>query len=176
MATKILYLHGLESGPGGTKVRHLQARGLTVLAPQLPTEAVSDLLRSGPTMPLLKTAMQPAIDAAAVAIAAGGFDVVVGSSFGGAVALALAEQGYAGPLLLLAPAGRKLLAIEALAPRGATLVLHARQDEVVPCGDSLLLVEKSAGLVQLWLVDDNHRLERSLADGTIEAAVRAVAG
>jgi len=174
---KLLYLHGLESGPLGTKVRHLQARGFDVHAPQLPTEAVGDLLRSGPTMTLLKTAMQPAIDVAGRAVAAGGFDVVVGSSFGGAVALAVAEQGYDGPLLLLAPAGRTLLGIEALrARRGATLVLHARQDDVVPCRDSLLLVEKSAGHLQLWLVDDNHRLERSLADGTIEAAVRVVAG
>lgn len=169
---KILFLHGLESGPHGTKVRHLRARGLDLTAPQLSSHLVSEVMRDGPTPESLRAAMQVSIDEAAAVLGGASFDVVVGSSFGGAIACALAVAGYAGPLVLLAPAARKLLGIDALPMRsGPTVVLHARQDEIIEVTDSVLLATHSQGPVHLWLVDDNHRLERSLDDGTIEGAI-----
>ncbi len=105
------------------------------------------------------------------ALAANQIDAVVGSSFGGAVALELVLRGaWSGPTLLLCPA-HELVAHRARRrpPRGLAslpdavaervLVVHGRADATVPPEHSQRLVEGSrASLVR---VDDDHRLTAS---------------
>jgi len=94
-------------------------------------------------------------------------DVVVGSSFGGAVALELLASGaWTGPTVLLCPA-HALVADRARRPVGAPLatlpaevsarviVVPGRRDETVPYAHSEALVAGSGA--RLMLVDDDHR-------------------
>ncbi|MFZ5442510.1 MAG: alpha/beta hydrolase family protein [Myxococcota bacterium] len=106
-------------------------------------------------------------------------DVVVGSSFGGAVALELLRTAkWAGPTVLLCPAQRRVAArawwpsptLPATASR--VLVVHARQDETVPLADSHLLVKGTAAA--LLEVDDDHRLSATATPENLRAWVERV--
>lgn len=90
-------------------------------------------------------------------------DVVVGSSFGGAVAVELLSSGaWKGPTVLLCPAHRLLAArawrVSPSLPADASrvLVVHGRQDETVPIDHSRALVRGTGA--KLIEVDDGHRL------------------
>lgn len=89
-------------------------------------------------------------------------DVVLGSSFGGAVALELLVRGaWKGPTVLLCPAHAKMAARAWRAtptiPSGArVLVVHGKQDDVVPIAHSRALV--GSALIE---VEDDHRLSAS---------------
>lgn len=92
-------------------------------------------------------------------------DVVVGSSFGGAVALELLARGdWSGPTVLLCPAHRLLAARARLTPselpkelRAKVLVVHGRADETVPLEHSRALVDGRSDVTMVE-VDDDHRL------------------
>jgi enamine deaminase RidA (YjgF/YER057c/UK114 family) len=135
---KILFLHGWQSVPGGTKPTFLQDRGHTVINPKLPDEDFEESLR----------------------LAEGEFakhnpDVIVGSSRGGAVALNM-NSGDA-KLVLLCPAWKKFGAVRTAKP--GTAIVHSRADDVVPFVDSEELV-KNSGLPPWALTDigSDHRL------------------
>lgn len=89
-------------------------------------------------------------------------DVVVGSSFGGAVAVELLSSGaWKGPTVLLCPAhrllaGRAWLPSPVLPADARILVVHGRQDETVPIDHSRALIRGTAA--KLIEVDDGHRL------------------
>ncbi len=104
-------------------------------------------------------------------LAAHPVDAVVGSSFGGGVALdLLLERAWSGPTVLLCPAHR-LIAERARreAPPGLAslpgdvsarvVVVHGRGDEIVPLDHSEALVAGSRA--RLVVVDDDHRLSAS---------------
>ena len=92
-------------------------------------------------------------------------DVVLGSSYGGAVALELLRLGaWRGPTVLLCPA-HELVAKRIHRPlqrstlRGDVCVVHGTRDQTVPIRDSRALVHESqATLIE---VDDDHRLSKS---------------
>jgi fermentation-respiration switch protein FrsA (DUF1100 family) len=103
------------------------------------------------------------------ALAARRIDVVVGSSFGGAVALWLLANGaWSGPTVLLCPA-HQLVARRCGWPpptlaslpidSSRVVVVHGRADTTVPVAHSHALVEGSRA--RLVLVDDDHRLAAS---------------
>ncbi len=134
---KILFLHGWRSVPGGVKPTYLAAHGHEVINPALPDEDYS----------------------AAVRIAQVEFDkhrpaVVVGSSRGGAVALAIDSRDAR--LVLLCPAWKKRRLTRA---KAGTVILHSRADDVVPFADSEELV-RTSGLPAGALVEvgTDHRL------------------
>ena len=120
---------------------------------------------------LLRRVFRRSVGVQTRALAGARIDVVVGSSFGGAVALDLLLTGaWTGPTVLLCPAHqlvarrgwspspRSLTALpEAVASR--VLVVHGRGDATVPVGDSRALVAGSRA--RLVLVDDDHRLSAS---------------
>lgn len=90
-------------------------------------------------------------------------DVVMGSSFGGAVALELLSRGlWKGPTVLLCPAHRLVAERAWLAPKALpedasrVVVVHGRVDETVPSEHSRSLVRSSRA--RLIEVDDDHRL------------------
>lgn len=97
------------------------------------------------------------------ALAAGNIDVVVGSSFGGAVALALLTDGtWTGPTVLMCPAhalvaGRAWLPLPGpLVNAERVVVVHGLADVTVPVNHSRALVAGSDA--KLVLVQDDHRL------------------
>ncbi len=95
-------------------------------------------------------------------------DVIVASSFGGAVALALLQAGdWGGPTLLLCPA-QELVAQRARAAQptladlptdiaSRVLIVHGSRDETVPLVSSERLVAGTSS--RLIVVDDDHRLK-----------------
>jgi predicted alpha/beta hydrolase family esterase len=132
---KILFLHGWQSVPGGVKPTFLARHGHEVVNPKLPDEDWS----------------------AAVQIAQAEFDrhqpqVVVGSSRGGAVAMAI--HSGAAKLVLLCPAWKKWGTARTVRP--GTVILHSRADDVVPFADSEELArQRGAVLIE---VGTDHRL------------------
>lgn len=135
---KILFLHGWTSTPGGKKPTFLKEHSHEVVNPALPDEDFDEAVR----------------------IAQAEFDqhqpeVAVGSSRGGAVAMNI-ESGHT-PLVLLCPAWKKWGSTTTVKPN--TVILHSRQDDVVPFADSEELVANN-GLPPETLIEvgDDHRL------------------
>ena len=123
--------------PGGVKPTYLAKRGHEVINPALPDEDFMEAVR----------------------IAQSEFDqhqpaVIVGSSRGGAVAMAIAAQT---PLVLLCPAWKKWGTVKALKTK--TIILHSRNDETIPFADSeeLLKISLRADCVLIETGND-HRL------------------
>lgn len=173
MPTSVLMLHGLEGGPGGAKSQRLRASGdYALTVPQLPTAPIVEFLAAR-WAPIPDGLASPSLEVARAALVEAQPQVLMGSSFGGALALWLAAHGeYPGPLVLLAPAGERLFGLRALPVRaGRVVVLHGRADAVVPVEDSVRLAAASSCEVALWLVDDDHRLTRSVAGGLLEEAI-----
>jgi hypothetical protein len=136
----ILFLHGWHSVPGGVKPTYLQSHGHQVINPKLDDDDF----------------------AAAVRVAQEEFDkhhphVVVGSSRGGAVAMNINSRQA--KLVLLCPAWKNWGTATTVRP--GTVVLHARNDEVIPFTDSEELVRNS-GLPPSTLVEVGH--DHRLAD------------
>ena len=147
---KVLFLHGLESKPSGTKAKHLEKMGHTVLNPALPKYSFEE----------------------SIAIAQGVIDrempdVVVGSSRGGAVAMCL-NPGYA-KTVLIAPAWSHFRQTAGSAVSPSTMILHSEKDKVVLLEDSTHLAKTyGATLVR---VGDCHRMNDEQALEALEDAV-----
>lgn len=107
----ILFLHGLDSTPGGKKPSYFAEHGHRVLNPALPSD---DFARSLAIAQAVYDERRP--------------DLVVGSSRGGAVAMNIASGDT--PLLLVCPAWKKWG--EATSIKPGTVILHSVNDEVIP--------------------------------------------
>ncbi len=153
---RVLFLHGLESGPAGTKARWLHAR-YGAATPQLDT-----------------TSFSAAVAGARAALSAERPDLVVGSSFGGAVAVRLLCAGaWRGPTVLIAPAQARVGLDTRLPPDARVIVLHGDADDVVPVADSRALVAGAGPGVELRVIaGGDHRLNRILDDGTLTMAMQ----
>ena len=116
---KILFLHGLESSPNSAKATFLRRKGHDVIAPELDRHD-----------------WEQSVLAARQAIVAHEPDVVVGSSRGGAVAMAARPSM---PLVLVAPAWVKYAPWATV--DGRTTVIHSREDDVIPYEESEKLVQ-----------------------------------
>ena len=182
-APRILFLHGLESTvdealrPVGRKVQWLRAHYDRVIAPALDTREAQQIVA---WCRKTQTPWKAHPDKVAAAFAtplvrarealAEGPDLVIGSSFGGAVLHQLVHAGdWPGPCVFLAAAGAKLTFEPAL-PQGApALYIHGRRDDVVDPDDSRRFAEACGA--PLWEVDDDHRLATILDNGLLAAAV-----
>jgi len=133
---KVLFLHGLESRPGGKKATFLQENGHEVSNPALP-----------------KTPFDIAVKIANDVINYEKPKVVVGSSRGGAVAMA-ANTGSC-KVILIAPAWKKFGVSKNLEP--GTVILHSETDDIVPFEDTQELFRSNTGL-EVISCDDNHRM------------------
>lgn len=156
---RVQFAHGLESSPQGNKARlfaeHFEAR--------TPAMNPRDFESCVQVHAAELTAFRP--------------DLLVGSSFGGAVAVALLQRKlWAGPTLLLAQASRHYLP-EPRLPEGVRVTLvHAPADEVVDVEGSRALAKTgTSSLVELIEVDDDHGLTRLVSSGELIALARRAA-
>jgi len=229
---RVMFVHGLESGPSGTKVRVLREQGFDVVAEDMHMslrrwDKRNSVLRSllrGPelwawvlgTLGLVVGAWWlPPLLLVAAAVALGGVvgrgrawvqqamatslvrcaeiqrraliahapDVVVGSSWGGAVVVQLLLDGsWSGPTVLLAPAHR--LVQQRTNPAG----VEAHQAQIRALDVALVTVHDPGEEVVPYVADDaihevgetvlaagaGHRLLPCLEDGTVARAIRKV--
>lgn len=155
---RVQFIHGLESSPTGIKAL-LLATHFNALTPAMDT-------RDFPAC----------VDLHAETLAAYRPDVLVGSSFGGAVAVALLQRGvWRGPTLLLAPAALRLGLPAELPADTRVWLVHGRGDDVVDIADSRALARSGTpGLVRLIEVDDDHSLTGLVQNGGLVDIVRAL--
>lgn len=158
---KILFAHGLESGPIGRKSQALIDAGYDLLAPDCRGQ---DLAQRIPRLLEVLVETEPV-------------PLLVGSSFGGiaglVAAIMAAERGVVVPgLVLCAPALMRTPppgTVPALRCPAPTVVIHGVRDEVIPIEVSRRFAREHGA--ELREVDDDHRL----AGPGLEAILNAVA-
>ncbi len=141
---KILFLHGLESGPFGSKCQALKKVFGEIVVPDC-TGVTDELERLNINRQYIDREPGPFL--------------VVGSSMGGLMALLLQQAcpGKVAGLVLCAPAlHRSAAAGLNLNTLPTTVVIHGNRDDVVPLEASLDFGER------LLVVDDDHRLSNSI--------------
>jgi len=153
---RVQFIHGLEGSPQGAKAQ-LFAAHFTAQTPAMDTND-----------------FEGCIALHAVALTSFKPDVLVGSSFGGAVAVALLQRRvWRGPTLLLAQAAQHFGLAPEL-PEGVHVwLVHGRGDDVVAIEDSRALARSGTpDLIRLIEVDDDHSLHRMVDSGQLVAVVR----
>lgn len=162
--TTVVFSHGQESGPWGTKIRKMadlvEGKGLTAIS--IDYQGIAD-----PTERVHKLVAE-----------AGNIDdklVLVGSSMGGHVATAAADRLSAAGLFVLAPA-YYMEGYEQLTPPPPSMpifIVHGWHDDVVPVENSIRFARDCSA--SLYLVDGDHRLTANIdainrqLDGFIDA-------
>jgi len=148
---RIVFSHGQESGPWGTKIRSMAdaviaaghaAESIDYQGMADPAERVNELIRA------CESFAEPL--------------VLVGSSMGGHVATAAAARVGAVGLFVLAPAyymeGYGMHTPEA--PEIPISIVHGWHDDVVPVDNSIRFARTSAA--DLHIVDGDHRLTANI--------------
>ena len=145
--TTVIFSHGQESGPWGTKIRAMAERAkiLSCKVDSIDYQGISD-----PTERVRKLVRECAhIDDRLI---------LVGSSMGGHVATAAAEESGAVGLFVLAPA-YYMPGYEALTPLPPEIpicIVHGWHDDIVPAENSIRFAQTCCAT--LHLVDGDHRL------------------
>ena len=164
----IIFAHGMEGTPNGSKIRSLRDAGFEVLAPDFQGMALHE------RVDLLQRVCEEYRTASAV---------LAGSSYGGLAASIVAMRmpdAFRG-LLLCAPAlhldeppidAQTVL----IAPKGMkTAIIHGIDDDIVPISCSIEYAERSGeDIVAFHQVDDGHRLAESHKE--IISAARLLTG
>ena len=149
--TTVIFSHGQESGPWGTKICAMaeRARSLGCAVDSIDYQGIAD-----PSERVSKLVKECAdIDDKLV---------LVGSSMGGHVATAAAEELGAAGLFVLAPA-YYMPGYEALTPIPPSMpicLVHGWHDDIVPVENSIRFAQ-SCGAT-LHLVDGDHRLTANI--------------
>ena len=165
--TSVIFSHGQESGPWGTKIRAMSERvkalGCNVDSIDYqgiadPTERVEKLIRE------CKGIGEPLI--------------LVGSSMGGHVATAAADALNAAGLFVLAPA-YYMEGYEDLTPLPPSMpiaIVHGWHDDIVPVENSIRYARECSA--SLYLLDGDHRLTENIAaiNDYLEQFVRGIDG
>jgi len=145
--TAVIFSHGQESGPWGTKIRAMAAmvKSLGCSADSIDYQGMAD----------------PGARVAKLVATCRGIDdalVLVGSSMGGHVATAAASQLGAAGLFVLAPAYYMpgFEALTPVAPEIPVAIVHGWRDDVVPVDNSIRYAREC--LATLHIVDGDHRL------------------
>jgi len=151
--TTVIFSHGQESGPWGTKIRAMagRAREMGCSADSIDYQGIAD-----PSERVDKCVRECAAINDRV--------VLVGSSMGGHVATAAAERVGAIGLFVLAPAyfmeGYEDLTPE---PPGIPIcIVHGWNDDIVPIENSIRYARNCSAT--LILVDGDHRLTDNVSE------------
>jgi predicted esterase len=159
---RVLFLHGLHSNQWGAKSLALIARGHDVLTPELPGDWTTAV---GAKIPFLFSGRRERHWNNALQIAEESYeafepDVVVGSSRGGAIAMALVQKQKAQvPHVLVAPAWR-LFGVKPIVGEKC-IIYHGTLDTLVSIEDSRELQRKNPQAV-LIEVEDDHQVNGHL--------------
>ncbi|MEY4579435.1 MAG: hypothetical protein RL701_4138 [Pseudomonadota bacterium] len=157
--TRVQFAHGLESSPQGNKAV-LLAREFVAETPAMNTrDFESCVAMHAGTLARFRP------------------DVLIGSSFGGAVAVALLERSlWRGPTLLLAQAAVLYRSSARLPEHVRVILVHAVQDTVVPVEQSRQLARTgTAGLVELIECTDDHALTQLVNSGRLLDLIKRLA-
>ncbi|KAJ3036019.1 hypothetical protein HK097_003957 [Rhizophlyctis rosea] len=171
MSTRVLFMHGSGGGPNDNTATYL-CQHYTCRTPQMDPSDLSAAVNIQRTV--LKE-FQP--------------DVIVGESFGAAVAYQLMEEGcWNGPAVFMCPAVHHIrtrfgLTSEPIIPANVPLViLHGTKDDKIPLDHSQRLQKnaKTPETVKLHMVDDDHWMkgvvERKELGSFVDEAVEAGRG
>lgn len=149
--TTVIFSHGQESGPWGTKIRAMaeRVRGMGCAADSIDYQGIAD-----PTERVQKCVRECA-----------GIDdqlILVGSSMGGHVATAAAEQVGAAGLFVLAPAYymEGYTELTPVPPSLPICIVHGWHDDIVPVENSIRFARECAAT--LHIVDGDHRLTANI--------------
>lgn len=149
--TTVLFSHGQESGPWGTKIRAMAdlVKSKGCAADSIDYRGIAD-----PTARVNKL----------IAVAAEIDDplILVGSSMGGHVATAAAEELAAAGVFVLAPA-YYMRGFEALTPEPPSMpicIVHGWRDDIVPVDNSIRFARNCRA--ELHLIDGDHRLTSNI--------------
>ena len=165
---KIMYLHGLEGDANGVKGSYCQTQ-YGAIAPQMPATLVS-LMKSR------KDCITECYQVAKKAIKQHQPDLIIGSSFGGGITMALMQSGiHTGYAILLAPAGVKF-GLPTLIPNGnKVVIIHDPNDNIVPFEDSLKIVNSNeanrGATIQLIQTDGGHKLINLTTSGLLDRVI-----
>lgn len=151
----IIFAHGLEGSPNGSKIRALRNAGFDVVAPDFQGMNLAERVDLLEEICLKYASQQP---------------VLAGSSYGGLTAaiIAMRMPDIFRGLLLCAPA---LHLVEPpvdentvlVAPNGLkTVIIHGLEDDIVPIACSIDYASRSGNdVVAFHQVNDGHRLAES---------------
>jgi predicted esterase len=151
--TTVIFSHGQESGPWGTKIRAMAelVRSLGCVADSIDYQGIAD-----PGERVAKLLRECAdID---------DHLILVGSSMGGHVATAAAAELGAAGIFVLAPA-YYMAGYEALTPDPPDMpicIVHGWHDDIVPAENSIRFAGNCSAT--LHLVDGDHRLTANIAE------------
>ena len=151
--TTVIFSHGQESGPWGTKIRAMaevaESLGCKVLSIDYqgiadPTERVQKLVAEARDL-------DDKI-------------ILVGSSMGGHVATAAAEDLGAAGLFVLAPAYfiEEFEALTPAAPKIPICIVHGWRDDIVPVENSIRFARECRAT--LYVLDGDHRLTANIEE------------
>lgn len=149
----VVFSHGQESGPWGSKIRSMAAvvRERGARAESIDYRGIADPTERVETLIKACEAFDPPL-------------VLVGSSMGGHVATAAARAVGAAGLFVLAPA-YYMPGFEDLtpaAPKIPIVIVHGWHDDVVPVENSIRFAQQCAAT--LHVVDGDHRLTANIAE------------
>ncbi|MGB5337137.1 MAG: YqiA/YcfP family alpha/beta fold hydrolase [Woeseiaceae bacterium] len=149
--TTVIFSHGQESGPWGTKIRSMAecAKRLGCKVDSIDYQGISD-----PTDRVNKILRECAHIEDTL--------ILVGSSMGGHVATAAATQLGAAGLFVLAPA-YYMPGYESLTPPAPAIpicIVHGWHDDIVPVDNSIRFARSCSAT--LHLVDGDHRLTKNI--------------
>jgi predicted esterase len=151
--TTVIFSHGQESGPWGTKIRAMAAlvRELGCTADSIDYQGIAD-----PTERVEKCIRECASIEDRL--------LLVGSSMGGHVATAAAASLGAAGLFVLAPA-YYMEGYEDLTPDPPDMpicIVHGWHDDIVPVENSIRFAQPCSAT--LHIVDGDHRLTANIAE------------
>lgn len=149
--TTVVFSHGQESGPWGTKIRAMAelVQGMGCMAESIDYQGIAD-----PGMRVEKCVRECADISDRL--------ILVGSSMGGHVATAAAGQIGAVGLFVLAPA-YFMAGYEDLTPEPPSIpicIVHGWHDEIVPVENSIRYARNCSAT--LHIVDGDHRLTANI--------------
>jgi predicted esterase len=149
--TTVIFSHGQESGPWGTKIRAMAelVRGMGCEADSIDYQGIAD-----PAERVEKCVRE--------CRAIGDALVLVGSSMGGHVAAAAAESVGAAGLFVLAPAFY-MEGYEELTPVPPSIpicIVHGWHDDIVPVDNSIRYARECGAT--LHIVNGDHRLTANI--------------
>lgn len=152
----VVFLHGKESGPYGSKIQRLIA-----VAEELGLKTTSIGYRECATADERVARLNDYLNQLDVPIEQ---VVLVGSSMGGYVSMVAANELSVAGLFLMAPAlwmNSEEYAIQSYCPKTTHIeIVHGMHDDIVPYENSIRFAKEHDGTI-LHLVPDDHRLKTS---------------